>query len=208
MKKILFCIPYYDEYDWVNVSLDRFKKYSTGSNEFILNDCRISIEARKGYDVKMCRNLFIAKNVGLNFEIDLYEPELRNYDEWIFCDSDIEFTEKHLLRVLKLDKDIVSLPYSLNSTTKNVYNVIKDREYFPFTTENLLEVDGNGAGGLFKIKRKVFEKVPPYWFEGEKTINENRLAYIPEDYTFCNKARKAGFKLWVDFNYPLKHHKN
>lgn len=59
-------------------------------------------------------------------------------------------------------------------------------------------VHGIGLGFVL-IKRRVFEKIDYPWF---------RFDIFSEDYYFCEKVRKAGFKIAVDTGVVVKHLSN
>jgi len=65
-----------------------------------------------------------------------------------------------------------------------------------------VEVVGVGAGALM-IHRSVFEKIKPPWFKF--TYKDNGTAAQGEDFYFSQKARKAGYKLYVDTKCPCGH---
>ena len=147
----------------------------------------------------MSRNIFITGNANPS----LYKPAILDYDYWIFCDSDIEFTEADLKRILSYDKDIISLPYQLNSK-KPAFNAMINGKYLPLDTKGLMKVDGCGAGFL-KVKKCVFQKMPAYWFFIDQVEKDGVLSFICEDYNFGKKARRLGYDIWMDFNHPVQH---
>jgi len=66
----------------------------------------------------------------------------------------------------------------------------------------LIEVDGVGTGVLL-IHRSVLLKMKPPWFKFLMLPNGNLK--LSEDYSFCVKAKKAGFKMFVDTNCQAGH---
>jgi hypothetical protein len=128
------------------------------------------------------------------------------YDTVIWIDSDIEWTPQDFLKIYKSDKDI----------TSGVY--ISDQGvlmYTPSNQEHLKEtehVEITHAGfGFIGIKQGVFENTPRPWFQTEytKTTIDNKEYLIPygEDYSFCTKARRAGYKIFLDPTVKVTHYK-
>ena len=73
-----------------------------------------------------------------------------------------------------------------------IFQVQKD-----FEPGELVKADGTGAGCML-IHRDVFEAIPgnpPFrWFQHEMIGNE----MFGEDFTFCRRAKAAGFQLYID----------
>ncbi len=109
----------------------------------------------------------------------------------LFVDSDMAFNPDAVLKLLKRKKAVIGAPYN--------------RRQLPLTTTmvnpkdlkaKLTEVEAVGTGFLL-IDLKVFKDLEaPWFFWGEGT---------GEDYWFCDKARKAGHKIWADLTVPIKH---
>lgn len=66
-------------------------------------------------------------------------------------------------------------------------------------------VDAAGTGCI-RISRKALEKIPSPWFENHYDGNSRHLT-LGEDYDFCQKAKKAGVKVWIDPKYLCHHMK-
>jgi len=66
----------------------------------------------------------------------------------------------------------------------------------------LVEAVGVGTGALL-VHRSVFETLRPPWFKF--TYRDNGTKAQGEDFYFSKKARKAGFRLWVDTTRPCGH---
>jgi GT2 family glycosyltransferase len=68
----------------------------------------------------------------------------------------------------------------------------------------LLKADGTGAGCML-IHREVFEAIhgnPPFrWYQHEFIGNE----MFGEDFTFCRRAKAAGFQLYIDTSVHAGH---
>lgn len=144
--------------------------------------------------------------------------------DWLFfMDSDQSFPPDALARLLSWDLDVVSGLYfkSPGNPVPHVYQYAwkedvghlyismvdqiasylvryKDelRKGFPAIVlparrEDLLECDGVGAGCLL-VHRRVFEAIEPPWFQYSPGT------WVGEDFDFCRKIQKAGFKIYCD----------
>jgi hypothetical protein len=67
----------------------------------------------------------------------------------------------------------------------------------------LIEVELVGTAGLL-VHRRVLEALEPPYFE--MLLDDDRLFIKDsEDFTFCRKARRAGFSVWLDTDQPCSH---
>lgn len=57
-----------------------------------------------------------------------------------------------------------------------------------------------GCGALL-VKGEVLRKIKPPWFK----IQSSDKVYFGEDIWFCQKAREAGYKVWVATDIPIGH---
>ena len=124
--------------------------------------------------------------------------------------------------LLLLDADTIPPSDILNMTENNVdvcsglyYVWIKnglhplamnkvDNSYQVSKETGLFEVDGIGGGTLL-IRREILEKIdPPYFLV---THDSDGLVEQGNDLYFCEKVKKAGFKIWVDTSYRSDHYK-
>lgn len=67
----------------------------------------------------------------------------------------------------------------------------------PKWTGNFISVDAIGFGFCL-VKREVFEKIPPPWFQWDKPQPS-------EDFAFCKKIREAGYEIKVYTDVKLSH---
>ena len=66
----------------------------------------------------------------------------------------------------------------------------------------LQEVDATGTGCIC-IKREVLEKLKhPF----ENVYDEDGVKTLGNDFYFCQKAKKAGYSIWVHLDYVASHH--
>ncbi len=125
----------------------------------------------------------------------------------LFIDADTVFPAQNLYRIVEMSagKDIVCgvVPQKKEQTTFRVH--IKE----PHVTEDgLLEVERVGTAFML-IRRHVIEELNnhyPIAFNSDTKRNHTVLfdfqataeGYVGEDYTFCDRAREHGFRIWVD----------
>lgn len=81
--------------------------------------------------------------------------------------------------------------------TAQIYKENGERELIWTMPESTgLQEIGSVGMGVMLIKKRVFAKLSEPWFE--TPWRHDKRGYIGEDVYFCNKARDAGFKIWID----------
>lgn len=116
----------------------------------------------------------------------------------IFCvDDDMIYEKDTLEKLLSHDKDIVGARYANRRGTGEVVEYLSEDQVITDTPEqdNLLQVNALG-GGCVLIKMDVFKNIPQPWFWYK--IAETGAVTMSHDWYFCEKARKAGYKVWCD----------
>ena len=119
-----------------------------------------------------------------------------------FVDSDVWVPTDSLTKLVQHSKDICSglyfkrkAPfYPLLMDRELGTNFYKQRIQYP---EDLIEVDACGAGCLL-VKRGVLEKLKEPWFlepDGKTS----------DDIYFCEIAKKAGYKIFVEARIKCRH---
>lgn len=136
----------------------------------------------------------------------LRDPEATHL---MFIDSDQVLPELTLARLLQHDVDIVGGLYcrKLSPHTPLVFKWENEGYQWLFPQPRLIEVDAIATGCLL-IKRHVFDSMQPPWFMYEPASNYrqgDKYNTTTEDITFCNKAKKAGFNLYVDGSILVGH---
>jgi cellulose synthase/poly-beta-1,6-N-acetylglucosamine synthase-like glycosyltransferase len=97
--------------------------------------------------------------------------------------------------------------YSFAGTINTINQVVKEYKIggdtrnellLPANQELVQEIDGAGAHFML-IRRDVLEKMPDPWYECTSGPNAG------EDFDFCRKVQRAGFKLCCDFSVFTGH---
>jgi hypothetical protein len=134
------------------------------------------------------------------------------YDKVFWIDSDIAWGVEEFKTLFYSDKDIISGLYAVGGAgrvcaTRFVEGkpTVMDSMTFELA-DGLVRVNGVGFGFVC-MKQGVFEKVPRPWFEILKVPVEGAdfPVNLSEDYSFCMKAEKAGFEIWVDPTVQVWH---
>jgi hypothetical protein len=107
------------------------------------------------------------------------------------CDSDILIEKGSLRKLIKHDKDIVSMILN-NSPFVMAHNIMIGGRHLSKVPLGLIEVDLTGA--VYLIKREVVETGIRYASKG-----------TGEDEGFCAAAKKNGFTLWCDTSLETTH---
>ncbi len=146
---------------------------------------------------------------GAGIAENLNDGVTKSKGDWIWLmGDDHEFEPQTLVRLLDRDVDIVApvcsrrrypfQPVAYNETPEGLFANLPWKGLSP--NGDLMEVDAAGTAGML-IKKHVFEKMSPPWFE----IGQIETDKLSEDLVFCRKARKEGFKILLDTNNVIGH---
>ncbi len=125
----------------------------------------------------------------------------------LFLDDDMAFKPNLLEQLLSHGKDIVSGLYLMRNYPH--FPVMFDASYddgrckFSFLDNGrtgLVEAVNFGLGACL-IKTDVFKNMPDPWI----TLGELDKDHWCDDIAFFNRARKAGYKLYIDLDCPVGH---
>jgi len=141
----------------------------------------------------------------------------------MFIDSDINFEAADLFRLMAWTSDpskgIVAGVPRTRSTTKTYIGTLDYDDNNELTMNRMGLVRAKRVATAFMmVRRDVFEKLNdahPEWRyydeRSERTVPcifdfmKTDEGYIGEDYLFCDRAREAGFEVWVDPTIKLGH---
>jgi glycosyltransferase involved in cell wall biosynthesis len=130
--------------------------------------------------------------------------------KWLFfLDDDVIPPPDAIEKLARHELDIVSgLYYRRHVPVEPVAlrNVPGGRQYVrDFKPGDVVEVDVVGAGCLL-IHRRVLEAVPKPWFEWLCDREDlPKSQQISEDYAFCEKAKRNGFRIYLDTSVQCDH---
>lgn len=137
---------------------------------------------------------------------------LKSNADWLMTiDSDVS-PSLDILDILDTDKKIIApinfvwkswgLAPLLSTSNPDGRGYIVTDPKVANSPERIVEVDGTGTTCLF-INREVIEKMkPPYFMFG---YDEEGRINLGEDYSFCQKAKELGYKIWIDKKYVTNH---
>lgn len=170
------------------------------SIQFFTSFLNLIIENSRNHEMSLSFSDKIPLDAARNELIKKALEHKPDYIWWI--DSDMVIAPRTLEKLLSDKKDIVSSLYlSRTPPHKPVARVLKDGKYhlLDSVAENkIIEVDALGLGCML-VKMEIIEKLSgkyPNVFEFKHTDNSSE--YLSEDFVFCEKAKKEGFKIFMD----------
>ena len=112
----------------------------------------------------------------------------------LWLDSDMRFPKDTLLRLLGHEKHVVAANYPMR--TPPIIPTVVDEQHQPvFESEDLTEQRTCGMGVML-TSMEVFQKIgKPYFAVGYSRAADD---YSGEDTFFCERARAAGYAIWID----------
>ncbi len=133
-------------------------------------------------------------------------------DFWLSLDDD-NAPIRNPLDLIEYDLDVVGLPTPVWCNKKPgdrpyYFNALtwaeKEQAYRPHENMNgLQEVDAIGSGCMLIARRVILE------LKGQQPFmrkwNRDGTVDVGCDYSFCQKVKKANFKVWAHFGYPCHH---
>tara|TARA_R100000005_G_C4926301_1_gene157271 strand:- start:65 stop:823 length:759 start_codon:yes stop_codon:yes gene_type:complete len=185
---IMICTPVHSE-----VSIHFMRACLDLQKECILNKIQITFQLMKSSLVTQGRNLLASSFMNSDAEYML------------FIDSDVEFSTRSVLRLMKSPHEISLIPYPIKQKTDGKFR--KDFEtrpdddintmghLFPIEipdTKDIRPVDGyieviKGPTGMMMIKRSAFDKLKEHYKElviKQKTLMNGELVDRPNYYNF------------------------
>lgn len=139
-----------------------------------------------------------------------------NFTWLFFLDDDVIAPPDAIPKLMSRGQDIISGLYFRRAEPINMPVMLMDTKPKPsfitgFQPGSMIEADMVGAGCLL-IHRRVLERVPPPKFEWtidydgiHNAIRTDESDRASEDFTFCRKCKRLGFKIAVDTSVQCIH---
>ena len=175
-------------------------------------DLRVKLLNNYSSFVASAREMTATGTTGQNWATNEIGSGEFTYDKIIWIDSDVSWTVEDFEKLIDSDEDIISGLVPVGGAGQvGVMQLdmgtprLMDKVAF-MLTDSPMEVDGVGFGFVC-MKSGVFENIKRPWFEILKVPVGERMVNASEDFSFCIKAREAGYKIWVDPSVKCGHHK-
>ncbi len=118
-----------------------------------------------------------------------------------FVDCDMGFPADALTKLLAHDKDIVGVNYNYRYMPQE--SITKPFRYPIDASNDLYRVAAAGTG-LILVKTSVFPALERPYFPF--ALSDSGDMILTEDVGFCEKARGAGFDVWIDPFIKVEHY--
>jgi len=141
----------------------------------------------------------------------------------LFIDSDINFEPEDILRLMAWGTDtrkgiVAAVPRVRDVNPVYIANLDYDENHELTMNRMGLVRAEHVATAFMWVNRKVFEdlvEAHPEWTYWDKRAGKDlsaifdfkvtREGYIGEDFLFCDRAREAGYEVWIDPTITLGH---
>ena len=126
--------------------------------------------------------------------------------DWLLMlDNDI-MPQANILRVLDgagPDQHIILLPYWGVLDGIPAIHVMGENAVRVVPHSGFQEIRAGGTGAIF-IQRRVLETLRKPHFS-MRLSDDGLKVIMGEDFDFCEKARKRGFRIWTHGDFPVEH---
>lgn len=147
----------------------------------------------------------------------------KGYEETMWIDSDVGFFPDDVDRIRRNNVPLCASLYPRKGQRSFATKLLPGTSELPFGKQGGLHEVRYAASGFLHARREVYSRmqevlhlptcnipvgrgggVVPY-FLSLIVEEEGRYTYLSEDYSFCERARRAGFKVMVDTTIRLWH---
>lgn len=145
-----------------------------------------------GYSMRQGGDIVSARTFCVQDSLD------RKATHVFFVDSDMSFPPDTLEKLLKHDKEIVTVEYNRRKLPEESVTTPLEKK-----SETELYKARNIGGGCLLIKLSVFEKIQKPWFNFGR--GKDGMVVMGEDTWFANTARDVGIDSWIDPTIKVGH---
>jgi hypothetical protein len=141
-----------------------------------------------------------------------YLAVTQNYDTMVFIDDDEKWQAQHLIQMIQMEQDVITMPVVNKGDRKIEFNVTADATQ-PAAENGLVPCLKTGTGFL-KINRCVFMDLwnsnMPIQFRGKelRLICEYGAVkgdFVGEDIMLSTKIRELGYRIWIYPDHTADH---
>lgn len=214
--KVIFCLP------GKSFSGNFLQCWTTLLEYCNKNNIQYLLSQKYSCNIYYVRNMCLGADVMRGKNQKPFDGKL-NYTHIMWLDSDMIFNPQQFQRLLDSKKDVIAGIYKTENGRDYAcgdwsWNFFKSNGYMPFHTDEtlknksgLVEVAYSGMGFML-VRKGVFESLEYPWFSAMDFDTEKNGVQIQdfcmEDVAFCLKAKKAGYKIWIDPSVKLGHEKS
>lgn len=136
----------------------------------------------------------------------------QDYDIMVFIDDDEKWQAQHLIEILHMEQDVITVPVVNKGDKKIEFNVVADTTR-PRAANGLIPCAKTGTGFL-KMTRCVFTDLwnsnMPIQFRGKqlRLICEYGVLkgdFVGEDIALSTKIRELGYDIWIYPGHTVEH---
>lgn len=137
-----------------------------------------------------------------------------DYKKLMWIDSDISWKPEDVIKLYESDKEIITGVYLFDNGTTSCFSEFLGAMYNYseiLNMEELTEIQGCGFGFLC-ITKGIFELMSRPWFQSVETTmrfggQDVSFPIMGEDVSWCTRAMRLGYKIWLDPSIKVNHHK-
>jgi hypothetical protein len=186
----------------------------------IIPDCEVGLRAleRRGYQVRRVGGYAAIDQARNQMATDAL---LEGFEETLWIDSDIGFNPDDVEALRRHDLPIVGGIYPRKGLRKLACHVLPGTPRLVFGKGGGLAEILYAPGGFLLVRREVYLAIQrkldlpvcnerfgrptvPYFQPMVRSTDEGPW-YLAEDFAFCERARRSGFKVWADTRVRLWH---
>ena len=213
MTTLLFCIPGKQFSDnWLHSWIDTIS---------VLSKNNINWGISIAYDpvVYYARNRVLGGN---NIAGKNQKPfqGTANYDHMMWIDSDIVWRGEDILKLISLNKPIVSGCYNMQNNSQ--YPIVENLDFNKLATQGTFDFMSKAdmaskttpfkasyvGFGFVAVQRGVYESIDYPLFRPRWVEHNNFSDFTAEDVGFCWTIQEKGFEIWVDPAVKVGHEKS